>query len=172
MSIIELQRLVPSFSPPLPLATTATSHNLHSVSLLFLDISNTHHRRELPCSPPPARQWPWACAVREFQCPQQRHAATKTILYSQAYRRPRSLHSRRTRCPHPQLVNKVGNHGETRSRQGQPRHPATHEEGHAHKRPSSQPGGQAGCHAIRLVRTVIFRHNPSQLLTAHLQDHS
>jgi hypothetical protein len=93
-------------------------------------------------------------------------------MYSQAYRCPRSLHSRRTRRPHPQLVDKVSNHGETRPRQGKPRHPATHEEGHAHKRPSSQPGGQAGCHAIRFVCTLIREEKPSQLLTAYQQDHS
>jgi hypothetical protein len=93
-------------------------------------------------------------------------------MYSQAYRRPRSLHSRRTRRLHSQLVDKVGNHGETRSRKGQPRHPATHEEGHAHKRPSAQSGGQAGCHAIRLVRAAIQKSKASQLLTAYSQDHS
>jgi hypothetical protein len=96
----------------------------------------------------------------------------RPFLYSQAYRRPRSLHSRRSSRLHPQLVDEVGNHGETRPGQGQPRHPATHEEGHAHKRSSSQSGGQAGCHAIRLVRTTVLKSNPSQLLTVYPQDHS
>jgi hypothetical protein len=93
-------------------------------------------------------------------------------MYSQAYRRPHSLHSRRTCRLHSQLVDKVSNHGETWSREGQPRHPATHEEGHAHKCPSAQSGGQAGCYAIRLVRAAILKTNMSQLLTAYLQDHS
>ena len=63
MSIIELQRLVvPSLSPPLPLATTATSYNLHSASLLFSTSHihttfESHHVRRHPLDngPGPAR---------------------------------------------------------------------------------------------------------------------
>ena len=75
MSIIELQRLVvPSLSPPLPLATTATSYNLHSASLLFSTSHihttfESHHVRRHPLDngPGPARYVKFNARDRDTQ---------------------------------------------------------------------------------------------------------
>ena len=74
VSIIELQRLVPFLSPPLPLATTATTHNLHSVSLLFSTSPihttyESHHVRRHPLDngPGPARYVKFNARDRDMQ---------------------------------------------------------------------------------------------------------